>query len=145
MSEVRRGNRRDGALRRSHCLSASSFKFRPFGGGSYWCLRKEHIQYIYDFVETDSNQEFINFFKHVHIPDEIFFQTILLNSPYKHQIINSHLRCIDWTRGREMPAILNINDFQNIVDSHSLFARKFDATKDAKILDTIDRHILDVK
>jgi hypothetical protein len=118
-------------------------KFRPFGGGSYWCLRKECVQYIHGFVE--GNPRFINFFKYVHIPDEMFFQTVLLNSPYKEKIINNNLIYIDWSRDREMPALLNTNDFKNILDSQCLFARKFDATKDEKNLDMIDCHILDAK
>ena len=112
---------------------------RPFGGGAYWCLSRTSIEYIARFVDT--RPDVVSFFKHVDIPDEIFFQTILLNSHLRDTIVNDNLRYIDWTRGRR-PAILETRDFDALRASPKLFARKFDVDQDENVLDLIDSHLL---
>jgi hypothetical protein len=114
-------------------------RLRPYGGGAYWCLSRESLEYVRSFVA--SRPDFVKFFEHVDIPDEIFFQTIVLNSPYRERVVNDNLRHIDWTRGRT-PAILTTADFDELARSPKLFARKFDAGVDAKILDLIDERLL---
>jgi hypothetical protein len=115
--------------------------FTPFGGSSYWCLPRQCIEYIYEFVLH--NQAFVEFFKHVDVPDEIFFQTIILNSPFAPMAVNDNLRYIEWKDlDAGSPAILRKNDFQKLASSSKLFARKFDATIDVQVLDLIDRELL---
>src|SRR4029079_7004080 len=58
---------------------------RPFGGSSYWCLTSDCIAYLYQFVR--SHPSFVTFFKYVDVPDEIFFQTILMNSSLAESIV----------------------------------------------------------
>jgi hypothetical protein len=110
---------------------------RPFGGSSYWCLDRECILYIYNYVRR--NPVFVNFFRWVDVPDELFFQTILLNSSLKKKIINDNLRYIEW-RNLESgsPAILGKDDLDKLMESPKLFARKFDRME---VLDLIDRKI----
>jgi hypothetical protein len=114
---------------------------RPYGGGAYWCLRRECIEYVADFVAR--RPDVVSFFRHVDIPDEVFFQTILLNSELRDTIVNDNLRYIDWTRGVR-PAILGVRDLDALRSSPKLFARKFDVNQDETVLDLIDRHLLDV-
>lgn len=115
--------------------------FRPFGGSSYWCLPRECIEYIYEL--TKRNRTFVHFFRYVDVPDEIFFQTIILNSPFERMTVNDNLRYIDWKDlNSSSPAILCKNDFVNIATSPNLFARKFDMAIDADVLDLIDEKIL---
>jgi Core-2/I-Branching enzyme len=112
---------------------------RPYGGGAYWALSRECIEYVGDFVHR--RQDVVRFFRHVDIPDEIFFHTILMNSPLRKTIVNDNLRYIDWSRGRR-PAILETRDFDALSASPKLFARKFDVHQDANVLDLIDRELL---
>jgi hypothetical protein len=112
---------------------------RPYGGGAYWCLSHECIEYVADFVAR--RPDVVSFFRHVDIPDEIFFHTILLSSELRETIVNDNLRYIDWTQGRR-PAILGVWDFEALSASPKLFARKFDMNQDEKVLDLIDRHLL---
>jgi hypothetical protein len=111
-------------------------RLTPWGGSPYWCFARDVADYVHDFVHGDSG--FVSFFEHVWIPDELFFQTILVNSPFRDQLVNDNLRYIDWTR-LPAPAILRADDFDDIVRSNALFARKFDATVDSSILDMLDR------
>lgn len=113
--------------------------FKPYGGSSWWCLTRECIEYIGGFVEE--NPDFVKFFKHVKIPEEIFFQTVLMNSRYKNKIINDSMRYIIWPTGSRHPATLGKQNFASIMDSNKLFARKFDVTVDAEVLDMIDEKI----
>jgi hypothetical protein len=111
----------------------------PYGGGAYWCLSREAVEYVSRFVTE--RPDVVAFFKHVDIPDEIFFQTVLMNSELAETIVNDNLRYIDWTRGRR-PAVLETRDFEALASSPKLFARKFDVERDRQILDLIDEHLL---
>jgi hypothetical protein len=111
----------------------------PHGGGAYWCLSRECIDYVAEFVAR--HPDVVTFFRRVDIPDEIFFHTILMSSPLRGSIVNDNLRYIDWTRGVR-PAVLETGDFEALRDSPKLFARKFDVTQDVNVLDLIDRELL---
>jgi hypothetical protein len=106
-----------------------------FGGGAYWSLTRRCIEYVEKYIE--GHPQVVKFFQYTRIPEEMFFQTILLNSPLRHTIVNDDLRYIAWTRSRH-PTILRSDDYEKVRDSGKLFARKFDQTIDAAILDMID-------
>ena len=112
---------------------------RPYGGGAYWCLSRACIEYVVRFVAE--RPDVVAFFRSVDIPDELFFQTIVLNSELRDTVVNDNLRYIDWTRGRR-PAILGTDDFEALRASPKLFARKFDVEQDENVLDLVDRHLL---
>jgi Core-2/I-Branching enzyme len=115
---------------------------RPHGGGAYWCLSRDCIEYVARFVEQ--RPDVVSFFRHVDIPDEIFFHTILLSSDLRDTIVDDNLRYIDWTQGRR-PAILRARDLEALRASPKLFARKFDMNQDETVLDLIDRHLLEAE
>ena len=115
--------------------------FRPFGGSSYWCLARDVVDYVHAFFAA--NPSFVRFFRHVDVPDEVIFQTILLNSDLRDRIVNDDLRYIRWPDPASgSPAILTTSDFSDLARSPKLFGRKFDATVDENILDLIDARIL---
>jgi Core-2/I-Branching enzyme len=116
---------------------------QPFGGSAYWCLSRECAEYIHLFLR--STPSYIRFFKYVNVPEEMFFQTIVLNSPLKGRVVNDDLRYLDWRNPAIAggPAVLSKQDFGEIMTSHDLFARKFDMTHDAEILDMIDATVGD--
>lgn len=112
---------------------------RPYGGGAYWALSRDCVAHVARFVAE--RPDVVSFFRHVDIPDESFFQTVLMNSELRETIVNDNLRYIDWTRGRR-PAILQTSDLEALRASPKLFARKFDVDRDATVLELIDRHLL---
>ncbi|MCW4018929.1 MAG: beta-1,6-N-acetylglucosaminyltransferase [Candidatus Bathyarchaeota archaeon] len=111
----------------------------PFGGSIWFCLPKNLVKYVVDFV--DANQDVRDFFTKSFAPDEMFFQTILMNSPYQSMIVNDHRRYIDWTEGNRHPKTLTIDDFKALLSSDKLFARKFNLSVDKRILRKIDEMI----
>jgi hypothetical protein len=111
---------------------------RPYGGGAYWCLARPVVAHVHDFVQR--NRAYVRFFEHVLVPDEIFFQTIVLNSPLAATVVNNHLRFIDWSDDPG-PTILRMEHLPRMIESGKLLARKFDATVDDQILDALDARI----
>lgn len=90
-----------------------------------------------------TNKSFVNFFRYVDGPDEMFFQTLLLSSPLKDRIVNDNLFFIDWENPNPTrPRVFEKCDFERLVNSPKLFARKFDATRDSEILDLLDQKVL---
>lgn len=108
-------------------------------GQQWFALTKEAAAYVLDFVEA--NPRFARFFNWVHIPDEFFFQTILYNSPFRSAIRNESLHFTDWSEKKKHPRLLGRNDLDALLSSPLFFARKFDATEDASILDALDERI----
>ena len=113
--------------------------FQPYYGSAYWCLNPAAVSYVYNFILQ--NKGFLKHFEHVLFPDELFFQTILLNSPLKEALANENLRLIDFSSKKAHPAFLGESDFERLKASPKLFARKFDLSQDAIILDKIDELI----
>ena len=73
--------------------------------------------------------------------DEHFLQTFLWNSEYKQNIYEPknmcapNLRYIDWERGE--PYTFRKEDYNILMESNELFARKFDVNTDKEIIDMI--------
>ena len=68
--------------------------------------------------------------------DELFLQTFAMQSPYKDNIVcDNNLRCIDWQRGK--PYTFRLEDFDLLMSSDKLFARKFSTTTDSNIIHKI--------
>jgi hypothetical protein len=114
--------------------------FTPVGGWAYWCLAREHAEYVCRFAKL--NPSFVNFFRYSRSSVEMIVQTILMASPFKHQIINDDLRYVDWSTGNCSPKILGVADLPKLAASLKLIARKFDMLVDAEVLDRIDEQIL---
>lgn len=117
--------------------------YQPYGGSQWWCLSKDCLSYINSVVRD--NSQFVHYFRHVFIPDECFFQTIISNSRFKECIFNDDLRYADWENANPFPpAILDESYFDKLKDSPKLFARKFDISRNVEILNLIDEKILGV-
>lgn len=96
---------------------------RLYGGSTYWSLNRDTLQYVLDF--TDSNPRFFDRFKFTACAEETYFQTIILNSPYKDNVVNDNLRYIDWGNGTDAsPIFLDETHFDAIIQSDNLFIRK---------------------
>jgi len=106
----------------------------PHFGSSYWYLHRRCLEYIHEFALQ--NPKYVQFFKPVLIPDECFFQTLLMNSDLAANIEKRTLTYVDWRP--PWPGILTIHDLPRLFASDSLFARKFDATVDSEVLDRLD-------
>ena len=116
--------------------------FVPYGGSAWVALSGEAAQYVLRFVEQ--NPGVVRFFRNTLIPDELFIQTVLLNSPLRDSIVNDEVHHVDWSANRTSPKTFTASDFPALAASDKLLARKFDVKVDAEILDLIDRELLAV-
>jgi len=111
-------------------------KMEPVGRSTWFTVSAGCVQYIIDYLQE--NPSFARFFKMSWGADEIFFQTILYNSVFKNDMVNDNLRYIDWSAGGANPKLLTMADAVALKNSDKLFARKFNAAIDDKILDYLD-------
>jgi hypothetical protein len=112
---------------------------KPYGGSAWCVLSDDAVRTVLAFPNT--NPEAFRFFRHVMIPDEIFFQTVLLNSPLRDRVANEGIHHIEWPGGSH-PVTFGCADFPRLTASGKLFARKFDVECDAEIFELIDRELL---
>ncbi|MDR1764361.1 MAG: hypothetical protein LBR64_10510, partial [Dysgonamonadaceae bacterium] len=125
------GNYLFAALRAFQRITGLKRKILPmdYYGGSTWLnLSREMIKLVLDFIED--NPKYVAQFRHTRNADEIFFQTIILNSKLADKVCKSDLRYVDWTSGPEYPRTLTMDDYDKIMQSDALFARKFDEKRD---------------
>ncbi len=106
----------------------------PYAGSQWWALTRDACEYIEQFCSV--NPGIVNFFQNTFIPDEMFFQTIIGNSPYMERVLRN-LTFADWSAGKPSPALLSqkhVDMFSSVTrfgpddlfgDGDILFARKF--------------------
>ncbi|MDR1809463.1 MAG: beta-1,6-N-acetylglucosaminyltransferase [Prevotella sp.] len=108
-----------------------------YGGSTYWSLSRKCIEHIYKYVET--HPEFLKRFDYTFCAEEIFFQTIILNSPFSGNAVNNNLRFIVWEkRNGNFPANLDESDYEAIKASGAFFARKFEYPVSERLLEKFE-------
>jgi len=94
-------------------------------GSAWWTLSYDCLKYIIDY--TAKKPQFYQRLKYTWCPEEFYFQTVLLNSPFNEKLVNDNLRYIDWTtRNGSKPVILDSTDLHTLLHSEKIFARKFE-------------------
>lgn len=112
-----------------------------FGGSGWWSLSRSSVEYVMNYTERDLS--LLKRLRFTFCADEIYFQTILMNSPLKDKIVNNNLRFIDWTRRNgNFPANLDESDFHSLKNSDKIFARKFEFPISEKLKRLIKENIL---
>lgn len=115
-------------------------KLQFYKGSNWFSITSSFCTYI-----VSKKQDILQTFKHTLCPDEIFLQTYLMNSPYKDSLYSidkteeGNQRKIDWTRGS--PYVWKETDFDEIMHSNLLFARKFSGHQSG-LLNKMKNHLL---
>jgi len=107
-----------------------------YGRSQWLTITPQHALYVINFLKNNPRVRL--FFKHTWACDELVFQTILINSDLKLNVVNDHLRYIKFKRGDSRPKTLTVADAEELTASGKLFARKFDTAVDHQILDHLD-------
>lgn len=107
-----------------------------FGGEAWMTLNRASCEYL---ALSPEVTRYRRFFRNTKIPDESFFQTVILNSRFRDSVINDHGRYIDWTSGPEYPRVLRMEDVPRLERSPAFFVRKVDATVDGGLVDWLER------
>jgi hypothetical protein len=114
---------------------------KPYGGSQWWSITVPVARYILRFVKD--HPDYLRFHRHTLLPDETFFQTILLNSQeewLQQSLVNNNLRYIVWEKPGviHFPLLLTMDDFPGIAASGKFWARKFDLNRDSEVFDRLD-------
>ena len=110
--------------------------------GPSWCdLKDKTVKYI-----VSKEEEIYKTYSHMRAPDELYKQTLIFNNKNIlksiYQSKDAYEQCkrmIDWNRGR--PYVWKIGDFNELIHSNRMFARKFDINIDKEIVDKIYNYI----
>ena len=90
-----------------------------YGGSTWWTLSAACLKYVVGYIKE--HPSYVSRFRFSFCSEEIFFQTILLNSPYKENISNDNLRYVLWEeKNGNFPANLDETDFAAIQESSGL-------------------------
>jgi len=117
----------------------SPIKMEFYGSSMFWALSSPCLKSIITLM--DNNPRFRRFMQFTWGSDEFLFQTLVMNSSFKQQVVNNNLLYLDRVKGAPHPNILTNNHLQELMGSDKLFARKFDLAKDASILGSIDKYL----
>jgi Core-2/I-Branching enzyme len=106
---------------------------RPFMGSAWLNLSRVAVEYILEFV--NDHPDYRRYHEHTWVPDEMFFQTILLGTDFAntHEVVGDNLRFLKHGPGYH-PRTLVAADLREIIGSRKLFARKFDSEADSDVL-----------
>lgn len=128
-------------------LQRRSYKgMLPYAGSMWWMMNRAAVQYVLGFLQK--NPGYTAFHRYTFAPDEVFFQTLLLNAATPEpgfQIVNDDLRFIKWKDiTASHPENISHQDLPSLEASPALFARKFEAEQDTALLDIIDHSLLSI-
>jgi len=115
------------------------YKLIAVGRSQWFSIAPELAQYILDYIKT--HNRIVRFFKLSWAPDELFFQTILYNSPHRDKMVNDNLRYIDWSEGKASPKTLSTEDLPRLIESGKLYARKLNLQTGSEVFDALDEII----
>lgn len=105
----------------------------PWGGSSWWALSRGCIAELLARLEREPR--LARFFRTVQCPDEIFFQTLIMNSPRRERVLGRNFRHIQWPeQGAPNPKVLDEHDFDRIAAARAHFCRKLDSQASSGLL-----------
>ncbi len=111
-----------------------------YGGWQWWTLTSSCARFVLDYAER--NPKFVHFFRSTFIPDELFFQTVILNSPLASQVSGNYRRYIEWDGIK--PRVFTLDDLPQLTSASGqfLFARKFamETPADIELLNRLDQY-----
>lgn len=105
-----------------------------FRFGANWCsLTQEAVRYIMEMYPHYSNV-----FKRTTSSDELYKQMLLDKAVDKFTVSpHGDLRYVCFPKGKSSPKVLTLEDYERIMTSGCLFARKFDYDRQSEVVDKI--------
>lgn len=109
----------------------------PYIGGQWMILTRNCCEFICNNSEV---QKFEDYYINTLIPDESFFQTVLMNTSFTGILINDDKRAIIWIPDGDIklrPKTFTNDDYNFLKYGENLFARKFDDNIDPNIINKL--------
>lgn len=113
------------------------FPYKLYFGSNWVSIKQEAVKIL-----LDNRDNIYKCFRYTLCPDELYKHTILRNSGVKTYSFDkdhvvSCLRYIDFSNHLPNPKTITMNDFDTVMNSGALFARKFDETVDKEVIKRI--------
>jgi len=106
---------------------------QPYGGSGWWSLSRGCLAELLRLADT--HPRFLRFCRTVQCPDELFFQTLIMASPYAGRVLSDNFRYLQWPQPRACnPKVLDSADFEQICASRAHFCRKLDSQASAALM-----------
>lgn len=108
-------------------------------GASWFSITESFAEYV-----VKNKDSILKTYNHTKMADESFLQTLVYNSSFRNKLYKrgienddymACLRYIDWSRGN--PYIWRIEDYDQLINSNYLFARKFDEKESKELIEKI--------
>lgn len=137
---------------------------RFYRGAARWCLNRNAARYAVDCYRSPECRRLRNHLKLSANSDEIFVQTVVLNSHHREQCEgfcqveaddifagrreplpdekSLNLHYVDWSAEREDPAVLVESDFDRLKSSGKYFAYKFIGEVSLPLMERIERELM---
>lgn len=122
-----------------HIDRIQSNPYALYKGSSWFSITHDLADYLYS-----QKKQIIKYFGYSLGADEVFIQTLVMNSEFAGTVYQDNLRYIDWSESDlpGAPKTLTMQDFESIIHSGKLFARKFSMKKDSKIVQMLYSRIM---
>lgn len=137
---------------------------RFYSGSSRWCLNRATVDYVVRHARSASSRKLRRYLQAATNSDELFFQTVILNSKHRRDCIDFdeeacleifqrrrepmpedkrvYLHHIDWSPERENPAIMRLQDFETLAECDRFFACKFLAPQSLPLIERLEKTLL---
>lgn len=106
-----------------------------YHGANWFSITHDCAKYV---VAYEKHIEKL-FGKYTRCSDELFLQTVVMNSYLKDRVAGYNLRHVDFNRGK--PYTWHIEDLSELLNSKDLFARKFNEDIDATVVEELYKTI----
>jgi hypothetical protein len=121
-------------LQKALKIKRNSLMKKNIYGGSQWInIKRETAKYILQHWD-----KYFKLFQYARIPDELIFQTILMNSDFKDEIINLNLRHLVFEEDASNPNFIKLEDMSTIKNKEVVTCRKI---KDEIEFDRINEYM----
>lgn len=111
-----------------------------YGGSAWFSFSTACFRYCIDYIQRHPG--FMKRFEYTICAEEMFFQTVIMNSPFKDHVVNDNLTLVLWEyRNGNNPATLDSTDFERLMESEKLFARRFDYPTSRELVELLKQEL----
>lgn len=140
---IKRINRLVFLFQEKFSLVRKDRQYNHYKGANWFSITDKLAQYV-----VSQKDNILKEYKYTWCCDEVFLQTLVMNSEFCNNLTecafdndyHSCLRYIDWNRGK--PYTFTSDDFEELINSDYLFARKFTSNNNEKLPDMIYDYLM---
>lgn len=94
-------------------------EFPLYGGSVYCSLTREFVEWMF---MSKKAMDYLYNLRYTWVSEEIFFQTVVMFSPFRDKVKNNNLRYISW--GKYSPRYLDVPDIDEVTSGKYILCRK---------------------